>query len=231
MAMKQPVLEGATVTLRPLAISDATALAAAAAESREHYVYTRVPDGIAQAEHYITMALRERDDGRRMPFVTLWRDRVVGSTSYLDLQQWRWPAGSPLQRRDSPDAVEIGATWLSHSAQRTRCNTEAKLLMLSHAFDVWEVHRVALKTDERNARSRRAIERLGARTRRRAARRHARAGRLGQELGVLLHRAGGVAGGPRQARGCARARAMVKALSFFERRTEFIVTTEHVIVG
>ena len=163
MAMKQPVLEGATVTLRPLAISDATALAAAAAESREHYIYTRVPDGIAQAEHYITMALRERDDGRRMPFVTLWRDRVVGSTSYLDLQQWRWPAGSPLQRRDSPDAVEIGATWLSHSAQRTRCNTEAKLLMLSHAFDVWEVHRVALKTDERNARSRRAIERLGAR--------------------------------------------------------------------
>ena len=161
--MTQPVLEGATVTLRPLAISDAGALAAAAAESREHYVYTRVPDGVAEAESYIAGALRDLDDGRRMPFVTLWRDRVVGSTSYLDIEQWRWPAGSPHQRTDRPDVVEIGATWLSQSAQRTRCNTEAKLLMLRHAFDVWEVHRVALKTDERNLRSRQAIERLGAR--------------------------------------------------------------------
>jgi len=163
MTMKPPVLEGPTVTLRALAISDAAALAAAAAESREHYIYTRVPDGIVEAETYIAAALRESDDGRRMPFVMLWRDRVVGSTSYLDLQQWRWPAGSPLQRTDRPDAVEIGATWLSPSAQRARCNSEAKLLMLRHAFEVWEVHRVALKTDERNARSRRAIERLGAR--------------------------------------------------------------------
>ena len=64
--------------------------------------------------------------------------------------------------RTGPDALEIGATWLSDLAQRTRCNTEAKYLMLTHAFDVWEVHRVALKTDERNTRSRRAIERLGA---------------------------------------------------------------------
>jgi len=159
----QPVLEGATVTLRPLAISDAAVLAAAAAESREHYVYTRVPDGVAEAESYIAGALRDLDDGRRMPFVTLWRDRVVGSTSYLDIEQWRWPAGSPHQRTDRPDVVEIGATWLSQSAQRTRCNTEAKLLMLRHAFDVWEVYRVALKTDERNLRSRQAIERLGAR--------------------------------------------------------------------
>jgi len=161
--MNQPVLRGPTVALRPIAISDAGALAAAASESRQHYIYTRVPDGVAEAESYIAAALRERDNGHRMPFVTLWHDRVVGCTSYLDLQQWRWPVGSPLQRTDRPDAVEIGATWLSDSAQRTRCNTEAKYLMLAHAFDVWEVHRVALKTDERNARSRRAIERLGAR--------------------------------------------------------------------
>ena len=59
--------------------------------------------------------------------------------------------------------MDIGATWLAASAQRTRCNTEAKLLMLTHAFEVWRVHRVALKTDERNTASRRAIERLGAR--------------------------------------------------------------------
>jgi N-acetyltransferase len=161
--MNQSVLKGPTIALRSIAISDAAALAAAASESRQHYIYTRVPDGLEEAESYIAAALRERDNGHRMPFVTLWHDRVVGCTSYLDLQQWRWPVGSPLQRSDRPDAVEIGATWLSDSAQRTRCNTEAKYLMLAHAFDVWEVHRVALKTDERNARSRRAIERLGAR--------------------------------------------------------------------
>ncbi len=160
--MDQPVLSGPTVTLRPLAIADAGALAVAAAESRQHYIYTRVPEGIGEAERYIAAALRDRDGGQRMPFVTLWHDRAVGSTSYLDIQQWRWPEGSPLQRPDRPDALEIGATWLSDSAQRTRCNTEAKYLMLTHAFEVWGVHRVALKTDERNARSRRAIERLGA---------------------------------------------------------------------
>jgi len=162
-AIAQPVLSGPTVTLRALSIADAATLATAGAESRQHYTYTRVPDGLAEAESYIAAALRDRDVGHRMPFATLWNDRVVGSTSYLDIQQWRWPAGSPLQRTDRPDVVEIGATWLSDSAQRTRCNTEAKLLMLTHAFDVWAVHRVALKTDERNARSRRAIERLGAR--------------------------------------------------------------------
>jgi RimJ/RimL family protein N-acetyltransferase len=56
----------------------------------------------------------------------------------------------------------IGSTWLAASAQRTAVNTEAKLLMLTHAFDVWGVHRVTLKTDARNARSRSSIQRLGA---------------------------------------------------------------------
>ena len=156
-------LRGATVTLRPLAATDADALAAAAAESREPYGYTRVPDGVEDARRYIALALTERDAGRRLPFAIIWRDRLVGSTSYLEIQHWRWPPGSALQRTDQPDVVDIGATWLAASVRRTRCNTEAKLLMLSHAFDVWGVHRVALKTDERNAASRRAIERLGAR--------------------------------------------------------------------
>jgi RimJ/RimL family protein N-acetyltransferase len=150
----ESVLRGQTVTLRPLVIADAAALAAAAAESREEFTYTRVPHGVEE--------VADRETGRRMPFAIVWHGRVVGSTSYLDLQRWRWPAGSPLQRTDEPDAVEIGSTWLAASAQRTRCNTEAKHLLLSHAFDVWGVHRVSLKTDQRTARSRRAIERLGA---------------------------------------------------------------------
>ena len=161
--MSELVLRGLTVTLRPLSVADVPALAAAAAESRQQYVYTRVPDGAEEAQGYIETALADQKAGRRMPFAILWHDRVAGSTSYLDLQHWRWPAGSPLQRTDLPDAVEIGSTWLAASAQRTRCNTEAKHLLLSHAFDVWAVHRVSLKTDERNAQSRRAIERLGAR--------------------------------------------------------------------
>jgi len=158
-----PRLRGATVTLRPLALDDAPALADAAAESRDHYGFVRVPDGLADATAYVETALTEREAGRRMPYAIVRDGRVVGSTSYLDLQRWPWPAGSPLQRTDRPDALEIGSTWLAHSAQRTRCNTEAKRLLLSQAFDVWDVHRVTLKTDERNVRSRRAIERLGAR--------------------------------------------------------------------
>lgn len=155
-------LRGQTVTLRPLATDDAVAIAAAASESREQFTYIRVPDGVEEAQHYVEVALADREAGRRLPFAIVWHGRIVGSTSYLDLQRWRWPAGSPLQRTDRPDAVEIGSTWLAASAQRTRCNTEAKYLLLSHAFDVWQVHRVSLRTDERNAASRRAIERLGA---------------------------------------------------------------------
>ena len=157
------ILRGPTVTLRPLAAADAEALAAAAAESREPYGYTRVPDGVDDARRYIELALTERDTGRRLPFAILWQERLVGSTSFLEIQRWRWPSGSALQRDEDPDVVDIGATWLAASARRTRCNTEAKLLMITHAFEVWRVHRVALKTDERNAASRRAIERLGAR--------------------------------------------------------------------
>src|SRR4029079_11849394 len=87
-------------------------------------------------------------------------DEVVGSTRFCNIERWDWRAGNPL-RRDI-DAVEIGWTWLTPAAQRSAVNTEAKLLMLTHAFEVWRVHRVTLKTDERNARSRAAIARIGA---------------------------------------------------------------------
>ena len=158
-----PVLQGPSVTLRLLSLDDAGVLAAAAAESRAQYGFTRVPDGLEDAQRYIAGALAERETRGRLPFATLWHGRVVGSTSYLGAERWRWPAGSPQQRDEAPDVVEIGATWLAASAQRTRCNTEAKLLMLAHAFETWQVHRVSLKTDARNAKSRQAIERLGAR--------------------------------------------------------------------
>ncbi len=156
------ILTGRDVVLRPPVRRDAEAFAKAASESREQYGYTQVPDGPDRARVYIDHALRMRKEGSRYPFVIVYLGRVVGSTSYWDVQPWDWRAGSPMQRRDRPDVCEIGSTWLAASAQRTRCNTEAKFLLLSHAFETWAVHRVMLRTDSRNARSRAAIERLGA---------------------------------------------------------------------
>jgi RimJ/RimL family protein N-acetyltransferase len=114
---------------------------------------------------YVAGALAERAAGRAVPFATVERrtGRVVGSTRFANLEFWTWPPGSPHQRPpDRPDAVEIGYTWLSADVQRSGINTEAKLLMLAHAFEVWRVLRVTIKTDARNARTRAAIERLGA---------------------------------------------------------------------
>ena len=156
------ILRGVEVTLRPLSVDDAEALAAALGESREHYGFSEIPEGLEETRRYVEKALRLQAADQRMPFTVIWCGRVVGTTSYYDFQPWEWPVGCDLQRVDRPDTLEIGYTWLAASAQRTRCNTEAKYLLLSHAFDSWEVHRVSLRTDVRNERSRRAIERLGA---------------------------------------------------------------------
>jgi len=160
-------LAGKHVRLEPLTKAHAPALAAAAASgSRDTYEFTLVPEDEATAATYIDDALKLHAAGKALPFATVdaATGRVVGSTRYLNVEFWSWPAGSRFQRgEDVPDVVEIGSTWLAPSAQRTPINTEAKLLMLTHAFERWQVHAVSFKTDERNARSRRAIERLGAR--------------------------------------------------------------------
>lgn len=156
-------LAGTEVALEPLRPDHADALAAAAAESREHYRYNPVPDGAKEAAGYIELALRQRAEGNRYPLAIVWRGRIVGTTSYSEFQPWDWSVKCGVRRRELPNACEIGFTWLAASAQRTSCNTETKFLLLRHAFDTWTVHRVRFRTDERNQRSRRAIERLGAR--------------------------------------------------------------------
>src|SRR5437867_6910247 len=93
---------GRTVTLRLLSLADATALAMGASESRDQYVYTRVPDGVEDAKRYIETALADHEIGRRIPFAIIWHGRIVGSTSYLDVQQWRWSPGSPLSEPIAP---------------------------------------------------------------------------------------------------------------------------------
>jgi RimJ/RimL family protein N-acetyltransferase len=159
-------LKGQHVRLEPLTASHAQALAAAAnSGSRETYAFTSVPEHEVGAATYIQDALKLHAQAKALPFATVdaASGRVVGSTRYLNVEFWAWPPGSPLQRGDDvPDVVEIGATWLAPGAQRTPINTEAKLLMLTHAFEVWRVHRVSLMTDARNMRSRNAILRLGA---------------------------------------------------------------------
>ena len=160
-------LVGKYVRLEPLMRAHVPALLAAATSgSRETFGLTTVPASERETSAYVDEALKLQAQGRALPFATVdvASGCVVGSTRYLNVEFWPWPAGHGLQRgEDVPDVVEIGATWLAPAAQRTPINTEAKLLMLTHAFEVWRVHRVSLLTDARNMRSRNAILRLGAR--------------------------------------------------------------------
>ena len=163
-------LEGSCVRLEPLTLGHVDALVQAGTESRETYGFTLVPADRAAMELYVRAALDDQRTGWALPFAVydLRRRAVVGSTRFLDLDYWSWPPAWPPGRvTPQPDAVptvaEIGSTWLASSAQRSGCNTESKLLMLGHAFDTWGVLRVSLKTDSRNVRSRRAIERIGGR--------------------------------------------------------------------
>jgi RimJ/RimL family protein N-acetyltransferase len=161
-------LEGTHVRLEPLSESHVTALVEAAAEDRSHYQWSYVPDGTEEVTEYVRDALAKVTSGTQVAFATVRRrgdagrnDRVVGATRFCEVSYWQWPPGASHQRNGVPDVVDIGATWLAGSAQRTLINTEAKLLMMTHAFEFWGVHRVALQTDVRNKRSWAAIERIG----------------------------------------------------------------------
>jgi RimJ/RimL family protein N-acetyltransferase len=149
-------LQGRLVTLDPLGEHHASGLAAAAAEDRSSYGYTSVPDGVDAMLNDVRARLAARAAGESIPFAQVRGDtgRPVGVTTYLGIRTRPGEA--------CPFAVEIGSTWLGASAQRTGINAEAKLLLLTHAFEVWRVGRVDLKTDARNRRSRDAIAGIGA---------------------------------------------------------------------
>jgi N-acetyltransferase len=159
------VLAGEHVRLEPLSPAHVPGLAAAAAEDRAGYAFTRVPDGEADTADYVRTALAEQAGGQVLPFAVVRAadDAVVGSTRFLDMEVLGLPGVVAPSDDRPPSVVEIGSTWYAASAQRTPLNTEVKLLLLGHAFDGWRVLRVTLKTDARNQRSRTAIERLGAR--------------------------------------------------------------------
>ena len=143
--------------LEPLSFDHTRELVAAATEDRSTYRFTYVPASEEQMRDHISELLAAWEQGTDVPFVQVATQtgRPVGMTRYLSAR--RRPGAA------TPFAVEIGGTWLAGSAQRRGLNREAKLLLLTYAFESWGVARVDLKTDARNERSRRAIEGTGAR--------------------------------------------------------------------
>ncbi|KQX82739.1 MULTISPECIES: GNAT family N-acetyltransferase [unclassified Streptomyces] len=154
--LEGPVLEGALVRLEPLEQRHAAELAVAAEENRQTYDFTWVPRA-HEVGDYVDAQLARAATGMLAPYaqISLASGRAVGATSYWEPRSWL--------SDEQLDAVEVGFTWLAGSAQGTGVNAEAKLLLFRHAFAHWGVSRVDLKTDARNARSRAAIESVGAR--------------------------------------------------------------------
>ena len=160
-------LAGKHIRLEPLQHQHVAGLLAAAAHGgAELYRWSAVPQDEARVRQYVEVAVAARDGGTALPFAVIRTadDTVIGSTRFFDFDYWAWPAGNEQGRaRTGPDTCEIGYTWLSPAAIRTGANTEMKRLMLTHAFEVWQVSSVALHTDARNQRSRDAMARIGLR--------------------------------------------------------------------
>ncbi|MFN3886343.1 MAG: GNAT family N-acetyltransferase [Aquabacterium sp.] len=151
MKIDKVALVGRHVRLEPLVASHLPGLALAIEDGRLWELpFTFVPPP-AEVAGLLANAEAAFAAGRELAFATVdaATGRVVGSTRFRNIEA--------AHRR-----VEIGFTFLAASAQRTAINTEAKCLMLTHAFEVWGCNRVELLTDERNTRSRQAIARLGA---------------------------------------------------------------------
>lgn len=147
----QPTLIGPTVELRPLQAEDAASLVAAAADGELWNMKVTIIPGPDTVGNYIATALEGRQAGTVMPFVIVRRDtgQIVGSTRFWKID---------LANRK----MEIGHTWLGSSTQRSGINTEAKYLLLTHAFEAMQAIRVQFTTDELNEKSRAAILRIGA---------------------------------------------------------------------
>lgn len=163
MKTEDLVLHGDHIRLEPLEMRHMDGLILASTADPSLYRWSPVPQGEVEAARYIETALAWKEAGTAVPFVIIRieDEMVIGSTRFFDLAHWAWPEGHPSYGRDSPDVCEIGYTWLTRSAIRTAANTESKLLMLTHAFEVWQVLRVCFHTDVRNERSRAALERIG----------------------------------------------------------------------
>lgn len=146
-------LEGSVVRLEPVRREHAVLFWNIAKDDLED-IFRWIPYSMKTPEDFqrlIDKAFEEQDRGESVVFATVERSsgRVIGSTRFMNIDR--------ANRR-----VEIGSTWIAPPWQRTAVNTEAKYLMLRHAFEVWKCIRVELKTDALNQKSRNAILRIGA---------------------------------------------------------------------
>jgi RimJ/RimL family protein N-acetyltransferase len=144
-------LEGSHVKLHPLSESHLDALCEVGLDPE---LWKWIPIQVLDRDQmmsYIRAALSDQEKGISLPFATIDRKskQVIGSTRFMSIDV-------PNKR------VEIGATWIAKPWQRSAINTEAKYLMMRHAFETWGVNRVEWKTDALNTQSRNAILRLGA---------------------------------------------------------------------
>jgi RimJ/RimL family protein N-acetyltransferase len=153
MKIEPITLTGQVARLEALQQEHAAALYEASRESKDlwQYMPVRQPRSVEQMEPLVAKALQLQQQGECLPFVIvdLASGRIVGETRYVNIK---------AQDR----TLEIGATWLAPSFQRTGINTECKYLLLCHAFEQQGAIRVQFKTHHLNLQSQRAIERLGA---------------------------------------------------------------------
>jgi N-acetyltransferase len=145
------VLEGRVARLEPLTMAHAGGLIAAANDGELWHSKVTVVPSAETLVAYIGKALDEQAKGRQIPFVIVHRpsDRIAGTTRYMNVE-------------DAHRRREIGSTWIAATHQRTALNSDAKLLLLTHAFEDLRCIRVEFVTDELNTQSRAAILRLGA---------------------------------------------------------------------
>ena len=145
-------LEGVHVSLEPLEISNADDLFEAGNnEAIWRYNLVAQPESVCDVRAWIDEIIKSVATGREIAFAIIHKadKRAIGSTRYLDIQS-------------AHKTLEIGWTWIDTNYQRTAVNTECKYLLLSHAFEKLGAVREQLRTDMRNEKSKRAIERIGA---------------------------------------------------------------------
>ncbi|MCP2306167.1 Protein N-acetyltransferase, RimJ/RimL family [Actinokineospora globicatena] len=147
---------GSRLRLDAVSVGHVDALLEAASGDRASFAFTIVPGDRAAMVAYVEQALAEQAAGRGQAYVAvdLADGRVIGSSRFMNQQRWV-----------EPDVLvaEIGYTWLTAEAQGSGANAEMKSLMLTHAFEDLGMARVSFMTDARNARSRAALHKLGAR--------------------------------------------------------------------
>ncbi len=151
MVVEPVTLEGRNIRLEPLSLEHHAQLCEVGLDDE---LWRWIPIAVRTADEmraYVETALQEQAAGTALPFATIEKasDRAIGSTRFGNIDR-------------ANRHVEIGWTWLGRKWQRTAANTEAKYLMLGHAFETWGCLRVEFKTDSLNQRSRAALLRIGA---------------------------------------------------------------------